>query len=256
MGLFDTSADKYDRFMGRYSSKLAPALADAAGVTAGMRALDVGCGPGVLTSVLSATLGEDHVAAIDPAEKFFEECRRLHPGADVRRGDAEELPWADDEFDAALACLVVAFMSDADAGTREMARVTKPGGTVAACMWDLAGGGMTMLKIFWEAYEAVAPGSKRAERRVGTRPGDIAGLLSRAGCEDILDGSLTVSVDHETFDDFWTPFTLGVGPAGSALTEMSEEDQTSIKEKCRAALPEAPFSLDATAWFARGTVPG
>ena len=256
MGLFDTSADKYDRFMGRYSTKLAPALADASGVTAGMRVLDVGCGPGGLTSVLSATLGEDHVAAIDPAEQFVEQCSRLNPGADVRRGDAEDLPWADDEFDAALACLVVAFMRDADAGVQEMARVTKPGGTVAACMWDLAGGGMTMLKTFWTAYEEVAPGSKRAERRIGTRSGDIAGLLERAGLTDIVDDSLTVAADYTDFDDFWIPFTLGVGPAGSALHEMTEEDQAEVREKCRAAVPDGAFSLDATAWFARGTVPG
>ena len=131
------------------------------------------------------------------------------------QGDAEDLPWPDDDFDAALSCLVVAFMKDADAGAREMARVTKPGGTVASCMWDLAGGGMTMLKIFWTAYAEVKPGSKRAERRMGTRPGDIAGLLERAGLSDIVDDSLTVAADYTDFDDFWIPFTLGVGPAGS-----------------------------------------
>ncbi len=255
MGLFDTSADKYDRFMGRYSAKLAPALADAAGVTAGMRVLDVGCGPGGLTSVLSERVGADHVAAIDPAEQFVVECSRLNPGADVRQGDAEDLPWPDDDFDAALSCLVVAFMKDADAGAREMARVTKPGGTVASCMWDLAGGGMTMLKIFWTAYAEVEPGSRRSERRMGTRPGDIAGLLERAGLEDIVDGSLTVAADYTDFDDFWIPFTLGVGPAGSTLAEMSPDDQASVKDKCRAAVPDGAFSLEATAWFARGTVP-
>ena len=109
---FSAPAEHYDRFMGRYVPRLAVALADAAGVQAGMRALDVGCGPGGLTQELVTRLGADHVAAIDPAEQFADACR-ARTGADVRVGGAEELPWEDDAFDAALASLVVAFMRDA-----------------------------------------------------------------------------------------------------------------------------------------------
>src|SRR4051812_47960050 len=125
--------------MGRYTRTLAPALTDAAGIAPGMRVLDVGCGPGGLTDVLAARVGAANVAAIDPAPQFAAACRERHPGADVRVGAAEELPWPDGAFDATLASLVVAFMSDADQGVREMARVTRPGGTVAACMWDIPG---------------------------------------------------------------------------------------------------------------------
>ena len=113
---FSAPAEHYDRFMGRYVPTLAVALADAADVASGMRVLDVGCGPGGLTAELAARVGADHVAAIDPAEQFAEACRARNPGADVRVGVAEQLPWGDGEFDAALASLVVAFMRDARAG--------------------------------------------------------------------------------------------------------------------------------------------
>src|SRR6187200_1655348 len=129
---FTSAANSYDRFMGRYTRTLAPALADAAGVTRDMRVLDVGCGPGGLTQVLVERVGAGNVAAIDPAPQFAAACRAGHPGADVREGTAEALPWEDGMFDCALACLVVAFMADPDQGLREMVRVTRPGGVVAA----------------------------------------------------------------------------------------------------------------------------
>ena len=187
---FTAPADHYDRFMGRYVPKLAVALADAAGVTAGMRALDVGCGPGGLTHELAARLGEDHVAAIDPSPQFAAANRERHPGADVRDGAAEDLPFADDTFDVALSSLVIAFMRDADAGAREMARVTRPGGVVAECMWDIPGGGMTMLSTFWRAVRTVDPDSQGEQARVGVREGEIADVLARAGLEDVQAGSL------------------------------------------------------------------
>src|SRR5918992_3870029 len=142
---FTAAAEKYDRFMGRYTRTLAPALVDAVGIGEGMSVLDVGCGPGGLTDTLADRAGERHVAAIDPAPQFVAACRTRHPAADVREGVAEELPWPDGSFDATLSCLVIGFMTDADQGVREMARVTRPDGTVSACMWDVAGGGMTML---------------------------------------------------------------------------------------------------------------
>ena len=132
---FTAAVENYDRFMGRYATGLAPKFADAAGVRAGMRVLDVGCGPGALAVELAGRVGEDNVAAIDPAPQFAAACQARIPGADVREGVAESLPWDDGTFDAAMCSLVVAWMSDADQGIGEMARVTKPGGTVAAAMW-------------------------------------------------------------------------------------------------------------------------
>ncbi len=135
---FDVAADAYDRFMGRYSQLLSPQMADLAGVRPGQRVLDVGCGPGALTAELVTRLGPEGVGAVDPSEPFVAAARARHPGVDVSQASAEELPFADGSFDAALAQLVVHFMKDPVAGLAEMARVTRPGGVVAACVWDHA----------------------------------------------------------------------------------------------------------------------
>src|SRR5918992_5708725 len=136
---FAAGAQAYDRFMGRYSVPLAPKLADFAGVDAGQRVLDVGCGPGALTTELVGRVGPAFVAAVDPTEGFVEAARERHPGVDVRVARAEQLPYADDTFDAALAQLVVHFIADPVAGLRDMGRVTREDGVVAACVWDHAG---------------------------------------------------------------------------------------------------------------------
>jgi ubiquinone/menaquinone biosynthesis C-methylase UbiE len=147
---FRASADAYDRLVGRYGPQLASALIGFAGVEPGMRALDVGCGPGALTGALADRLGAAHVHAADPSEPFVEACRERNPGVDVVLAPAEALPFADRTFDAVLSQLVVNFMRDPEAGVREMARVTRPGGVVASCVWDYAGE-MTLLRAFWDA---------------------------------------------------------------------------------------------------------
>jgi SAM-dependent methyltransferase len=255
---FSAPADHYDRFMGRYVPRLAAELADAAGIEHGMRALDVGCGPGGLTHELVARLGAASVAAIDPAEQFAAACRERNVGADVRVGGAEDLPWGDGEFDATLASLVVAFMRDAALGTREMARVTKPGGVVAACMWDVPGGGMQMLSTFWRAVRAIRPATEGEEARVGFHEGEIAALLRDAGLEDVREGTLDTGAHYEDFDDFWEPFTFAVGPAGNHLRQLPADEQEAVRRGCFEILgePSGPFDLSARAWFARGTVPG
>ena len=176
--LFDVAADAYDRFMGRYSVLLSPQLADLAGVAAGQQVLDVGCGPGALTAELVDRVGADSVVAIDPSEPFVEAARARHPGVDVRLGSAEQLPFPDDTFDAALAQLVVQFMSDPAAGVGEMARVTRPGGAVVACVWD-HGGGQGPLSPLWDAARALDPGS-RGSRWASARRG-TAGAPVRGG---------------------------------------------------------------------------
>jgi SAM-dependent methyltransferase len=252
---FAAPADHYDRFMGRYTPTLAAALADAAGIEAGMRVLDVGCGPGGLTRELVARVGDaSGVAAIDPAPQFAAACRERNPGADVREGVAEALPWADGAFDAALSSLVIGFMRDADAGVREMARVTRPGGTVAACMWDIAGGGMTMLRLFWAAVRRIHPDVAGERQMAGTAEGDIVERFRRAGLRDVTGRTLTARADYASFDDFWEPFTFAVGPAGQYLRSLPDEHRERVRETCRSELPERPFSLEARAWCARGTV--
>jgi ubiquinone/menaquinone biosynthesis C-methylase UbiE len=219
-----------------------------------MRVLDVGSGPGGLTSELAARLGAEQVAAIDPAPQFAAACADRHRGADVREGPAEQLPWDDGVFDAALAQLVLAFMRDADAGIREMARVTRDGGTVALCMWDLTDGGMTMLATFWAAVREVQPGASGEARRPGTFAGDIVERLERAGLEDVSGSTLTARADYSGFEDYWEPFTLAVGPAGEFLRSLDPEQVEAVREACRKRLPDGPYTLEPRAWFGRGTV--
>jgi SAM-dependent methyltransferase len=253
---FAAPAEHYDRYMGRYVPELAAGLADVAGIGAGLRVLDVGCGPGGLARELAKRVGNANVAAIDPAAQFAAACRERVPGADVRVRTAEELPWDDGEFDAALSSLVIGFMRDPDAGIAEMARVTRPGGTVAACMWDIAGGRMTMLRIFWDAVRSVDPGSEGERRLAGTMEGDIAERMERAGLRDVEAGTLTTHADYSGFADFWEPFTFAVGPAGHYLASCGDQDRAAIRDACRAQLDHGPFQLGASAWYARGTVSG
>jgi ubiquinone/menaquinone biosynthesis C-methylase UbiE len=251
-GQFRGPAGHYDRFMGRYTPVLAAALADAAGIRPGMRVLDVGCGPGGLTRELARRLGPENVAAIDPAPQFAAACRDRNPGADVRIGVAEQLPWPDEDFDAVLSCLVIGFLHDPGRAVLEMARVTRPGGTVAACMWDTAGGGMTMLQTFWTAARQVQPAVPGETGMAGTADGDIASLLRHAGLQSVTSGVLASHAGYADFDDFWQPFTLGVGPAGQYLRTLPAGQQAAVRDACRAQLPDGPFTLPARAWYARG----
>lgn len=257
MAEFTAAVEAYDRFMGRYAAGLAPKLADAAGVRAGMRVLDVGCGPGALAVELARRVGEDNVAAIDPTSQFTAACRARIPGADVREGVAESLPWDDGTFDATMCSLVVAWMSDADRGIGEMARVTQRGGTVAAAMWDLSGGGVPMLSHFWRAARQIDPSLADEQPRAGVREGDLAERFGRAGLQDVADGTLETSVDYADFDDYWEPFTRGGGPSsGAFFASLDEAGKATLREAVRASLPDGPFTLPARAWLALGTVPG
>jgi SAM-dependent methyltransferase len=249
---FAVSADAYDRFMGRYSARLAPGLADFAGVSAG-RVLDVGCGPGALTAELVERLDPAAVSAVDPSESFCAALRERHPGVSVQRGVAERLPFPDRAFAAALAQLVVHFMDDPVAGLREMARVTRPNGVVAACVWDHAGGGGP-LSLFWDAARELDPEVHDESQLAGAREGHLAELFRAAGLRDVEQAVLTAEVEHPSFEEWWEPFTLGVGPAGAYVAGLDEEPRAALRELCRERLSAAPFSVTARAWAARGVV--
>lgn len=251
---FIASAAGYDRLMGRYLPSLAPAFADAAGVRAGMRVLDVGCGPGGLTTELVGRLGPDAVTAIDPSPPFVRSCRERNPGVDVREGVAEALPFDDGAFDATVSSLVVGFLSDADAGAREMVRVTRPGGVVAACFWSRTG--MPALRTFWQAAASLDDRVHSEPRRLGSDEGDIAALLDRAGAVAIEHGIVAAHAGYADFDDWWDPFTLGIGPAGAYVRTLDETRRAALRRATRSALgaPTGPFAHEAHAWFARGVV--
>jgi SAM-dependent methyltransferase len=250
---FNVAAESYDRFMGRYSNTLAPQFADFAGVVAGQRVLDVGCGPGALTTELVGRLGPAAVCAVDPSEPFVAATQVRHPGVTVHRSAAEQLPFGDDEFDAALAQLVVHFMSDPVAGIREMGRVARIGGVVAACVWDHEGG-QGPLSVFWEAAHQLDPEVLGEAGMAGAREGHLPQLFREAELGNVEDTALEISMEHNTFDEWWEPYTLGVGPAGSYVSGLDAARQDELRELCRTMLPAAPIVLTAKAWAARGAV--
>jgi SAM-dependent methyltransferase len=249
---FFVAADAYDRFMGRYSRLLSPQMAGLASIAPGQRVLDVGCGPGALTAELVGRLGAESVTAVDPSEPFVAAARERHPGVDVRRAAAEHLPFPDDAFDAALAQLVVHFMSDPVAGLTEMRRVTRPGGTIAACVWDHAGG-KGPLGAFWAAARELDPDLHDEGELPGAREGHLAHLLTDAGLTDVRSTSLVVELEHPSFDDWWQPFTAGVGPAGAYVATLDSASRRALRERCHALLPDEPFRLTSVAWAALGS---
>jgi SAM-dependent methyltransferase len=245
--VFNVAADAYNRFMGRYSEPLAARFADLAGVHAGQRVLDVGCGPGALTAELVHRLGTGAVAAADPSRSFTDVVTARLPGVDVRLAAAERLPFGDGAFDATLAQLVVHFMADPVAGLAEMGRVTRPGGVVAACVWDHAGDGGP-LTAFWRAVHELDPAASDESGLPGVRAGQLLELCGLAGLAAAHQHSISVTVSHATFADWWEPFTLGVGPAGSYAASLTPGRRELLRGLCRELLGSGPIRIRAAAW--------
>lgn len=253
------SAEAYRRFVGRYSDAVANALVEFARVEPGMRALDVGCGPGGLAAVLSDRLGPANVVAVDPSEPFVQACRANVPGIEVGVAGAEALPFADESFDVVLSQLVVNFMDDAERGVREMARVTQRGGIIASCVWDY-GEGMTMLRAFWDAAHEVEPERAAVADESTMRwcgEGELAELWRAAGLEDVRFGPLDVHAQYAGFDDLWSPFPTGVGPAGAFAKSLDEPQRDAVRDSLRRRLGvgDEPFELSARAWAVAGQKP-
>jgi SAM-dependent methyltransferase len=246
--VFNVAAEAYDSFMGRYSAVLSPQFADFAEVAAGRRVLDCGCGPGALTAELLQRGAE--IAAVDPSPPFVAAMRERHPDVDVREAAAEELPFEGGSFDAALAQLVVHFMEDPVRGLSEMARVTRDGGVVAACVWDLAGG-RAPITPFWLAVRELDPGVEGETQRAGAGEGLLPELFAQSGLTEIQEIALPVHVEHPTFDEWWRPFTLGVGPAGAYYQKLEPAKQQELEGRLREQLGE-PLTLETRAWAARG----
>lgn len=228
-------------------------FADFAGVEAGLTALDVGCGSGVLTEELARRVGPANVAGIDPSP-LLDACAERVPGADLRKGKAEALPWPDDAFHAALAQLVIHFLDDPGAGVAEMARVVRPGGVVAACSWDFAGG-MEMLRVYWHAVRALDAGVSGESRSFGTLE-ELERLWRDRGLEDVDARPLEVSTSYEDFDELWDSFLLGVGPAGEYVVSLPVNAQSALRDEYHRRLgePSGSFTLQARSWAVRGRV--
>jgi SAM-dependent methyltransferase len=248
---FAVPGDVYDRFVGRYSRLLAPRFLDFARVVEGP-VLDVGAGPGALTSVLAGRFGAASVSAGEPSDPFAAACRARVPGADVRVATAEALPFEDRAFSAVLSQLVLSFVADAGKAAAEMARVVRPGGTVAACTFD--SDGFALAHTFWKAalrFDPAAPDDAGLPYR---REGELVALWTSVGLRDVTPGVIDVEAGYAGFEDFWEPFAQGVGPPGGWLVRQPERRRAEIREACREILghPTGPFSLPARVLAIRG----
>lgn len=248
---FEVGPEAYGAFMGRYSEPLAVKFAALLQVHRGQRVLDVGCGPGALTAVLAEQLGPEAVSAVEPSTSFVSAARARLPEVDIREGSAERLPFPDNGFDLALAQLVVHFMSDPEAGIREMARVTVPGGVVSACVWDHAGG-LGPLSVFWRAVRDLDPAAQDESELPGAADGGLVDIFGRAGLGAITQTTLTVTATFADFDEWWYPLTLGVGPAGGYLAGLGSAQRSRLRSHCAELLPTGPVIVPATAWTALG----
>ncbi|WP_377644233.1 class I SAM-dependent methyltransferase [Oryzobacter terrae] len=256
-------AAAYERFMGRWSARLAPGfldsvLGDAPGDGPGT-VLDVGCGTGNLAAEVLARWPRTHVVAIDPSPPFVAAAReRLVPGrARVQVGSALQLPEARGTVDAALALLVLNFLPDPARGATEMRRVTRAGGVVGAAVWDY-GGGMAMLRTYWDAAATVHPGAGAVDEALArpARAGGVEALFHGAGLEDVGGGLLEVPMLFETFDDYWDPFLLGIGPAGDFTRELDDGGREALRAELHRRLGDGPVEMTSVARWVRGVVPG
>jgi ubiquinone/menaquinone biosynthesis C-methylase UbiE len=250
-------AEAYDRHTGRYGPELSAAFVRFAAIEPGMRVLDVGCGTGALTTRLAHIVGADRVLAVDPSEGYAEACRRRVPGASVHVGSAEALPFDDGGFDAVLAQLVIQALDDPPTAAGEMRRVARPGGVVAACVWDF-GGGMPLLDAYWAAARALDPDGARAASDDSanswcTRDGLIE-LWEQAGIAAAETTELSAGAGYDDFDDAWFSFAAGAGFSGTYCRSLNDRSRAALREEFRhrLAAPEGSFRLDARAWAVRG----
>ncbi|SFS17688.1 Ubiquinone/menaquinone biosynthesis C-methylase UbiE [Microbacterium sp. cf046] len=248
---FNVAATAYDRFMGRFSGPLSVGFADWLDVRGGSTALDVGSGPGALTEVLADRLGAASVIAVDPSEPFVAAIRVRLPEVVVFQASAEELPFGDQSFDLAVAQLVVHFMSDPQRGVGELRRVTRTGGVVAVSVWDFEGRRAPQ-STFLGALLSVVPDADDEVGRAGAHRGELVSLLEKAGCRDVEETEISVTVTSATFEEWWEPYTLGVGPAGAQLVALDAERQELVRQRCLELLGTGPIGTTATAWAARG----
>lgn len=254
--------DAYEAFMGRWSRRLAPALVEFAGVKDDEHVLDVGCGTGALTEAILAACPNARVVGIDPSPEFVVAAQRRTRGKNalIEVGQAGRIEFHDRTFDRVLSLLVFNFLPDPEIALAEQRRVARPGGTIAASVWDY-GGGMRMLNAFWEEVAATNPeaGARHEKHMPLCRLGELGALWRAGGFEDVEERPLTIEQRFASFDDYWLPFRGGVGPAGAHVASLTDSDRDTLRDRIRARLlgegEDRVFTLEARAWAVRGTVP-
>lgn len=255
------NAEAYERFMGRWSARLALPYLDFVRLREGSRLVDVGCGTGAIAEALASANTFVSVLGIDPADGFVGYCRDRFPNPrfSFEQGNALELAYPDASFDAAVSLLVLMLIPDPRKATAEMRRVTKPGGIVSACTWD--GAGMEMSAIIWEEALKLDPSvAGKAERpKHCNAKGQLAALWQEAGLEGVEETMIEMRTDFDSFDDYWAPYLEGVGPTGGYVAALPSDRRealaSALKRRFLGEKPDGPISLGAKAWAVRGRVP-
>ena len=259
--MFAASAG-YERFMGRWSRLLAPPYVAFAGVKDGDRVLDVGTGTGSVARAVEANMPASQIVGVDPSAGFIAYAQKNAKSSRARFevGDAQALKQADASFDNTLALLVMNFVPDHNKAIAEMRRVTRPQGTVSACVWDYDQG-MQMLRFFWDEAIALDPAIEpKDERHMKlSRQGQLGDLWKKAGLVNVKEEPLVIDQAYSSFDDYWAPFTKGAGPGGAYVVSLPENRRRNLEARMRKRLlgdrADGPFTLTARAWCVRGEVP-
>lgn len=255
-----TSGDPYERYIGRWSSVVARDFLGWTGAPGGLDWLDVGCGAGALTAAIAESRAPRRLAGVDPSPGFLDTARgRLAgAGAELQQADAQELPFEEASFDRVVSGLVLNFVPDQPAAVAEMHRVVRPGGEVAGYVWDYAGR-MELIGRFFEAAAALDPDVHDERTRFpSAAPEPLSELFASAGLADIDVRGIEVPMVFADFDDYWTPFLGGVGPAPAYCMGLTEEARSALRERLRETLPTQPdgsIDLVARAWAVRGRKP-
>ena len=257
-----SEARSYERFMGRWSRRLAPLLVRFVGVRDGDSVLDVGSGIGALTAAVVTMAPSSRIIGIDPAAPYVALAQSEHGGTLIsfEVGDAQQMRFASAMFDRTLSLLVFNFIPDARKALGEMERVTKPAGTVAAAVWDY-GEGMEMLRVFWDEAIALRPASAAKDERnmPFCRRGELAPVWKEQGLENVVEDALTIETRFASFDDFWTPFLEKQGPAGAYTASLTPSDREALRLRLHRRLlgtgVDRAIVMRARAWAVRGTMP-
>jgi SAM-dependent methyltransferase len=251
----------YEAMMGRWSARLAPLFASFAEVQDSGRVLDVGCGTGALVRTVANMTRRCHIVGIDPAQSFIDYARTqfADPRITFRRGDALDLAYPSASFDQTLSLLVLMFIPDPAKAANEMRRVTRPGGSLAACTWDRDG--LEMTSLFWEEAARLDPEAEARSQRPkhSNQEGQLGALWHAAGLQSVEETVLVMQMDFSSFDDYWQPHLKGIAPQGAYVASLSAEHREALRDGLRRRLladrPDAPFSLRAKALAVRGEVP-
>ncbi|RWM04685.1 MAG: class I SAM-dependent methyltransferase [Mesorhizobium sp.] len=258
------AASGYEQLMGRWSRRLAPLFIDFAGLAGGEKILDVGCGTGSLTFELAKSTGLAEIQAIDFSAVFVAAAkeRNTDPRITISQADATALPFADGAFDRALALLVLHFVPDAGKAVAEMRRVVRPGGVVAAVVWDHYGG-MPGMRMMIDTVAALGESGRQLRSRYCfqpmMQPGEMKRTFVEQGLADVAEAELIIRMDYENFDDYWAPIAAGEGPLGKYMTSLDgaerERVEAAVRDAYQAGRPDGPRSFANFAWACRGIVP-